>query len=425
LKVVLIFRGIILSQRDNAGTIIQKKETLNAIKATYDYSYDTRGKLTSVSKDNQEVENYTYDDNGNRVEATVYGVTTQANYTLDDNIEVYGDNTYRYDEDGYLVEKTTPQETTTYIYNTLGALTSVTTPTKTISYHLNALNQRVAKEVDGVITEKYLWANLTTLLAIYDKDSNLIQRFNYTDNRMPISMTQDNQIYYLHYDQVGTLRAVSDIDHNIIKEVTYDTFGNILSDTNQNFKVPFGFAGGLHDRDTGLVHFGYREYDPKTGKWTAKDPIGFAGGDSNLYGYVLGDPVNFVDPEGLKIGMSGSGGFGAGVHAGVAGAHYHYSIKTINGKTYKVHTICGRIGLGLYFGAGMEATAGIEDDCQSDGWSGGVGGDVAFATSGAGASLTGNSSGASLSTGFRAPASSLGLGVSVGIDGCYSWVSPL
>ncbi|MCP4348475.1 MAG: hypothetical protein GY795_23570, partial [Desulfobacterales bacterium] len=35
------------------------------------------------------------------------------------------------------------------------------------------------------------------------------------------------------------------------------------------------------------------------GKWTAKDPIGFAGGDSNLFGYVLNDPVNYIDPDGL------------------------------------------------------------------------------------------------------------------------------
>ena len=63
--------------------------------------------------------------------------------------------------------------------------------------------------------------------------------------------------------------------------------------------MPFGFAGGLYDPDTKLTHFGYREYDAFTGKWTAKDPIGFAGGDSNLYGYVLGDPVNLVDPWGL------------------------------------------------------------------------------------------------------------------------------
>ena len=123
-----------------------------------------------------------------------------------------------YDADGYLVEKTTPSQTTNYTYNTLGALTSVTTPTKTVTYHLNALNQRVAKEVDGEITEKYLWRDLTTLLAVYDKDDNLIQRFNYTDQRMPISMTQENQTYYLHYNQVGTLRAISDRNYNIVKK---------------------------------------------------------------------------------------------------------------------------------------------------------------------------------------------------------------
>ena len=64
--------------------------------------------------------------------------------------------------------------------------------------------------------------------------------------------------------------------------------------------MPFGFAGGLYDEDTKLIRFGYRDYDPYTGKWTAKDPILFAGGDSNLYGYVLNDPVNLVDPEGLN-----------------------------------------------------------------------------------------------------------------------------
>ncbi|MCI5119398.1 MAG: hypothetical protein D3913_15970, partial [Candidatus Electrothrix sp. LOE1_4_5] len=40
------------------------------------------------------------------------------------------------------------------------------------------------------------------------------------------------------------------------------------------------------------------DYDPAIGRWVAKDPIFFAGGDVDLYGYVLGDPVNFVDPDG-------------------------------------------------------------------------------------------------------------------------------
>ena len=62
---------------------------------------------------------------------------------------------------------------------------------------------------------------------------------------------------------------------------------------------PFGFAGGLYDPLTTLTRFGARDYDADTGRWTAKDPILFAGGDVSLYGYVAGDPVNFVDPSGL------------------------------------------------------------------------------------------------------------------------------
>jgi RHS repeat-associated protein len=296
----LTAKNYTLELHTDKGKIIEKKEKLGKKNNAYRYTYDTRGRLTQVKKNAKVVESYTYDANSNRLSATINGVTTSASYTLDDNLEVYGDNTYRYDTDGNLIEKTTPQGTTTYLYTTKGTLTKVVTPTNTIEYILNPLEQRVAKKVDGQITEKYLWADLTTLLAVYDANDTLTQRYNYTHNRMPTSMTQNNQTYYLHYDQVGTLRLITDINQNIIKEITYDTFGNILQDTNPNFQVPFGFAGGLHDTDTNLVHFGYREYDPYTGKWTTKDPIDFNGGDSNLYGYVLQDPVNLVDPKGLN-----------------------------------------------------------------------------------------------------------------------------
>ncbi len=77
----------------------------------------------------------------------------------------------------------------------------------------------------------------------------------------------------------------------------YDEFGIVLLDTAPGFQ-PFGFAGGLYDPDTGLVRFGARDYDAVTGRWTAKDPIRFLGGDANLYTYLADDPVNSVDPFG-------------------------------------------------------------------------------------------------------------------------------
>jgi uncharacterized protein RhaS with RHS repeats len=71
-----------------------------------------------------------------------------------------------------------------------------------------------------------------------------------------------------------------------------------------------------------LVHFGYREYDPYTGKWTAKDPLLFGGGDSNLYGYVLGDPVSGFDPMGLwTLGISFNFGWGGGI-GGTTGINF-------------------------------------------------------------------------------------------------------
>jgi len=72
----------------------------------------------------------------------------------------------------------------------------------------------------------------------------------------------------------------------------------VLLDTSPGFQ-PFGFAGGLYDQHTGLTRFGARDYNPLTGRWTAKDPIGLDGGDTNIFGYVLNDPVNLVDPWGL------------------------------------------------------------------------------------------------------------------------------
>jgi RHS repeat-associated protein len=101
----------------------------------------------------------------------------------------------------------------------------------------------------------------------------------------------------------------------------YDEFGVVLNDTNPGFQ-PFGFAGGLYDADTGLVRFGARDYDAQVGRWTAKDPILFAGRDAGLYRYAGGDPVNAADPSGRIWGAVSVGVFG-GVVGGVA-AYYWY-----------------------------------------------------------------------------------------------------
>src|SRR5690606_13088843 len=130
--------------------------------------------------------------------------------------------------------------------------------------------------------------------------NNLKQRFEYTLGHTPTSFTQNGNRYYIASDHLGSARAISDASGNILKAVSYDSYGNVLSDTNPGFAIPFGFAGGLLDGDTGLIRFGFRDYDPSIGRWTARDPIGLNGG-WNTYGYVLGNPLVYIDPDGLDV----------------------------------------------------------------------------------------------------------------------------
>ncbi|QDK45631.1 hypothetical protein DOM22_10960 [Bdellovibrio sp. ZAP7] len=71
----------------------------------------------------------------------------------------------------------------------------------------------------------------------------------------------------------------------------------MIEDTNPGF-TSFGSAGGLYDSQTGLLRFSSRDYDPEIGRWTAKDPIRFRGGDVNLYACVHSDPINYFDMRG-------------------------------------------------------------------------------------------------------------------------------
>jgi RHS repeat-associated protein len=86
----------------------------------------------------------------------------------------------------------------------------------------------------------------------------------------------------------------------IAQRIDYDEWGNATYVSGAPDFQPFGFAGGLTDRDTGIVRFGARDYDPRVGRWTSKDPIGFTDG-SNLVVYAGGDPISYIDPNGQYL----------------------------------------------------------------------------------------------------------------------------
>jgi RHS repeat-associated protein len=111
-------------------------------------------------------------------------------------------------------------------------------------------------------------------------------------------MVQGATTYRIVSDHLGSVRLVVNASTGVIvQRMEYDAWGQVIVDTNPGFQ-PFGYAGGIWDAEAGLVRFGARDYDPVAGRWTAKDPIRFAGGSSNLYGYVFQQPLNLTDPTG-------------------------------------------------------------------------------------------------------------------------------
>ncbi len=258
---------------NDLGKISNKTETLDTGAVNnYTYTYDDRRRLDTVTKNGTLIEDYGYDANGNRIlqTNTARGITAQSStYNLGDQLQSAGTTTYEYDADGYLKKKTETAGVTTYSYSSQGRLLEVVTPSKTITYKHNAIGNRVAKLVNGIVTEKYLWLDKTTLLATYDATDTLKQRYQYTDSNTPTSFTQSGLTYYIVTDHLGSPRVITNSAGGVVKKLEYDSFGNVIGDSNPGFVIPFGFAGGLFDVDTGLVRFGFRDYDADVGRWTA------------------------------------------------------------------------------------------------------------------------------------------------------------
>ncbi|NMB76291.1 MAG: RHS repeat-associated core domain-containing protein [Myxococcales bacterium] len=138
------------------------------------------------------------------------------------------------------------------------------------------------------------------VVATLDSGGQVTSRFIYgTKVNVPEYMRKSSTLYRIITDQLGSVRLVVNASTGAVAQrMDYDEFGIVTNDTNPGFQ-PFGFAGGLYEPDTKLTRFGARDYDAETGRWVTKDPIGFGGGDANLYGYVVADPINKQDTHGL------------------------------------------------------------------------------------------------------------------------------
>jgi RHS repeat-associated protein len=286
--------------RDGDSRIISKTETIGGTTNTFGYTYDRAGRLTKVLE-NGISSTYIYDTNSNRVRATTPSGTANGTYDAQDRLLIYGGTSYTYTANGELASQKVGTQTTTYTYDALGNLIAAALPNGTqIGYITDPENHRVGKTVGGSLQSGFLYDG-DTIVAQLNGSNAVVSQFIYDSaSSTPVYMVQAGVTYRIFSDQLGSPRLVVNTSTGAVaQEIDYDEFGNIVKDTSPGFQ-PFAFAGGLYDQDTKFVRFGARDYAPAIGRWTAKDPILFDGGDTDLYGYVFNDPVNLSDPTGLS-----------------------------------------------------------------------------------------------------------------------------
>jgi RHS repeat-associated protein len=100
-------------------------------------------------------------------------------------------------------------------------------------------------------------------------------------------------------DHEGSVRDVVGNTGVVLDHIQYDSFGNVLSQTNSANAMRLGYTGQQFDAETGLYYDHARYYDPASGRFLSTDPSGFSAGDANLYRYVGNSPLNNTDPTGL------------------------------------------------------------------------------------------------------------------------------
>ncbi len=290
------------------------------------YAYDDTYQLTQAKTGASE-ENFTFDAVGNRESGPTVKDTPAAAYEHDAaNRMLEGRKfDYAYDDRGNLRFRYLDAAHSKYWeYRWDGenrmseaVLVDNENIVRTVTFKHDSFGRRIEKQVtEGPTT--------TTHTYVYDGEDIILETVSDGTTTIsthyvhgpgidePLALVRSGQNYFYHADGLGSIVAISDSNKAFVQRYTYESFG-MLTASNPAFENPYTFTSREYDRETGLYYYRARYYDAMEGRFISKDPIGFEGGDVNLYRYVWGSPVNSTDSTGL---------WGDDVHSGIGNSNY-------------------------------------------------------------------------------------------------------
>jgi RHS repeat-associated protein len=244
------------------------------------YDYDSLGRVIHLG--------------GSLVGLNLPAAMSGAVYNDHNQLITWNGASYSYDENGNL----SADGTRSFTWNARDELVQISGGSTSAQFSYDAWGRRTRKSVNSAAT-KYVYDGPNIVQERSD-DGSLRASFlpGFGMDEM-YGRTRDSAKTEYLTDSLGSTIAIADASGTLLTNYTYEPHGKAVqggaADDNSR-----AFTGREDDR-TGLLYYRARYYDPSTARFIAEDPLGLGGGDFNLYRYVLGDPINHVDPSGLII----------------------------------------------------------------------------------------------------------------------------
>jgi RHS repeat-associated protein len=240
---------------------------------------------------------------------TLPAALTSATYDAGNRLTNWAGTALSYDANGNL----TADGSLGYGWDSRNRLIALT-GASTASFVYDAVGRRSGKTINGTTTNfLYDGANAVQELAGGTPSANLLTGLGidevFTDSLGTRSFVSD---------ALGSTVALTDASGAVKTGYAYEPYGNATAKGEMNASST-QYAGREND-GTGLFYYRARYYHPGFSRFVAQDPIGLAGGH-NLYAYVGGNPINWIDPLGTTFmpGGPGSSPSAAGAGAPPAG----------------------------------------------------------------------------------------------------------